>query len=419
MDSKKSTGGFIQEQLEKLTVTTDFDNQEFKIIAPKVTKVDYEYDENDRIVKSYSDVYGTNIMTSFEYDENGNATKITTVVNGNTNETFATTKEYDDQNRLIKSEGPEGLETFEYSDTEVVRNLRDYTQECDIVEKYTPKGDLLYRSRTPAVKGSIDQEMSVVIDGSFRTSIFKQDIQDNGELSIVHKEVINIDTNKIVSMTDLKPTESGPVEMRVDFEYDEEGNIKSTSLYQNDVLQKKEETNIVKENDVTIVEYNGMITRTYTKDGFSVNENSYRDAKTGAILEESIVANSEQDHILIEKNIVIPPQAKTNIRIAAENFSIILVDGQIVDVDITMDGKCYEYGTDVHGSGVAYAAVTPIGEKDMVKESTKIEYSKNMMGGDSITDYISNKVFEFIDRNERIKDGLKIMEVDYNALKKE
>ena len=249
-----------------------------------------------------------------------------------------------------------------------------------------------------------------------KRSTYKEDIEGLGVL-VVHEEVVDTSTDKIVSILDLKSAENGPVKFRVDFEYDEEGNITNTSTYENDVLRTSEPTDITREGDVTIVKYNGMVTKRYDKEGFTVVENAYHDPE-GFIPEESIVAGSKDGALTLEKNITIQPQPRTTVRIMGEKFAIVIVDDKIVDIDVTMDNKNYEYGSDIHGSGVAYAAVTPSNENNIITDSTKVEFSTNMAGSNEITDYISNKVYEFINKNEQIKTGLKLLEVDLNVLKK-
>ena len=64
----------------------------------------YEYDNMNRLVKTYTDEPGE---TLYEYDGNGNITKmITGSVNGEGG--VSTTYEYDSQNRLISSTDPMG-----------------------------------------------------------------------------------------------------------------------------------------------------------------------------------------------------------------------------------------------------------------------------------------------------------------------
>ena len=71
----------------------------------------YEYDNMNRLVKTYTDEPGE---TLYEYDGNGNITKMTTgAVNGEGG--VSTTYEYDSQNRLISSTDPMGYsESYTY-----------------------------------------------------------------------------------------------------------------------------------------------------------------------------------------------------------------------------------------------------------------------------------------------------------------
>ncbi len=82
----------------------------------------YQYDSMNRLIKTNTDEPGE---TLYEYDDNGNVTKMTTgAVNGAGG--VSTTYEYDSQNRLVKTTDPMGYtETYTYDNNGNVASMTD------------------------------------------------------------------------------------------------------------------------------------------------------------------------------------------------------------------------------------------------------------------------------------------------------
>ena len=81
-----------------------------------------------------------------------------------------------------------------------------------------------------------------------------------------------------------------------------------------------------------------------------------------------------------------------------------------------VDGKRYEYGSDLYGGPGAYASVTLYNDDESISETTKIEYARKDIK-DGITKYISEKVYKFIEENKPFKEILELAEVNYESLK--
>ena len=82
----------------------------------------YQYDSMNRLIKTNTDEPGE---TLYEYDDNGNITKMTTgAVNGAGG--VSTTYEYDSQNRLVKTTDPMGYtETYTYDNNGNIASMTD------------------------------------------------------------------------------------------------------------------------------------------------------------------------------------------------------------------------------------------------------------------------------------------------------
>lgn len=410
---------------EKLNITISFDDQSFKLRTPRVTTTDYEYDDKNRVKKSYSDMYGLNTVTEFEYDDNGNLIKYSTVTNNNPNTETVTTKEYDDKNRILSSTSDRYIETYTYTENGFIQVTKDIEEETETTEEFILKDGnqtLLRMERFSVQKGYIDKKIESEIGDGWTKVSYYEDIKQDGNLVRVHSEKIN-DDNMPIEFTDIQPgNDNEIIEFKVQFTYAENGkDITNIKTYANDELTEDNDTEItINEDGSREIYSHGIRTKKYSKDGYNIMENFYEADYSGADIEYKINITSEDNKFTLEKTVMkakpgIP--SSTAVIVSSTDYNIDLVNLKLIDINIKTDNKKYEFGSDLHGGPSAYASVTTYTENGDLDNCYNVEYTRTLLD-DPLTNYLSGKVYQFIEENEEFKQLLELAEVNYEELKK-
>ena len=403
--------------LDKMYITTDFDDKQFKLILPRVTKTDYEYDDKGRVSKSYSDMYGMNIVTEFKYDDNGNLIYYSTINNGNVNTKTETIKQYDDQNRIISSLSSRYIESYQYTDEGYFKSTKDIEAETETTEIFKVDGDkvsLVSMERYSIPKDYIDRKITTEYgDNWYKISNYEDDILVHSEtIDTIHKRPIIFEDRMINN-----PDDSIGFIYKTEFTYDEDGDIIKIKNYENDNLVNEENNLVTLDGETKEIDSSTVRLVIHKKNGYKIYEYFYKDESDDLSYKMTINSEDDDNDIMLEKSII-----KSNngnnfevIRVSSGEYSIDMVNLKLVDIYINIDRKLYEFGSDLHGTSGVYAAVTTYTENDKINEYTKVEYNRNTVN-DPLTDYLSSKVFKFITNNNKFKDILDLAEVNYEEL---
>ena len=177
----------------------------------------YDYDSMNRLIKTNTDEPGE---TLYEYDDNGNITKMTTgAVNGTGG--VSTTYEYDSQNRLVKTTDPMGYtETYTYDNNSNMTNMVDKNG-VSVTTTYNGINSPVTETRVNS--DGMHMKLYTYYSGTSMVEKVATSIPNN--FNLVYQMEYEYDTRGLITKTTSTANEG----TECAYEYDEDGN--QTGVY--------------------------------------------------------------------------------------------------------------------------------------------------------------------------------------------
>lgn len=427
------TFGEAVEITDEEAITITIGDKDFQLNNPIIVNTIFDYNENNELMKTETDINSILVgggeekkESEFFYNENGKLIKEVETSSEGTAESII---EYDEDNRVIKVETPLSIIENDWIDEEnykcTTKNKLKEIYTVDTYKKYAGNFELI-SSVTKNINDELLSETIREIDEEADTvTITTKNItktEDGNDIENNIKAICEFSTGLILSsenidycvftnanikfirnekkqLTQLIVSTADGETRIIDYniEEDENGGYTTTSKYES-IYVKESDDIIINENTLL---NNGPIsfTQNIVSKGYNIEchiNNATIDKKEKLYQFESINIDNPEEGVTIKFSKMIDRQ---------EGDSIFK---RSLEASFKLDGKLY---TIVNGLFDIYTKVSVGNIMDDNQLEDLIEVNVKSTDNSELVEYISDKLKEYIDKNEDLKSLLSISKV--------